>query len=213
MRAEAGPNEAEDRGQKLRQAELDRHTDALLSFAEQVRQDSPDAGVCTLILRSAKSAPARALTQMKDTLVAAGIQVNVILLKVDPEEELHEFLATLNALAPGTDIATLVRWARHPRLVDAHEQAVYGSELCWTGDAVRRDADKRNPLALFESTPDAIVRGAHAFRALWAISESVPAHLLDMRASASRANTDEKATVAPVAALRPPAEGWPLVRH
>ena len=71
MRAEAGPNEAEDRGQKLRQAELDRHTDALLSFAEQVRQDSPDAGVCTLILRSAKSAPARALTQMKDTLVAA----------------------------------------------------------------------------------------------------------------------------------------------
>lgn len=213
MRAVAGPNRAQHSGRTSRQSELELHAEALSRFADLAVQGGLDAPACTLVLRSAKSAPALALAQMKDTLAAAGIRAKAVLTKVDPEQELHGLFTVLAALSPDTELGALVRWARNPRLTDAHEQAVYGPELCWTGDAVRRDADKRNALALFETGPDAIIRGAHAFKALWAASEPVPGHLLDIRAAARRLNAAACAEDAPPTALTPPAEGWPLLRH
>ena len=35
-----------------------------------------------------------------------------------------------------------VRWARHPRLIEAHEQLVLGPQTCWIGDSMRRDPDQ-----------------------------------------------------------------------
>ena len=35
-----------------------------------------------------------------------------------------------------------VRWARHPRLIEAHEQLVLGPQTCWIGDCMRRDPMK-----------------------------------------------------------------------
>jgi hypothetical protein len=32
--------------------------------------------------------------------------------------------------------------ARHPRLVEAHEQLVLGPETCWIGDCMQRDPAK-----------------------------------------------------------------------
>lgn len=182
-----------------------------MRFADLAVKGGLETPACTLVLRSAQSIPAFALAQTKDTLLAAGIQVKAILTKIDPDQALHSFFRTVSALSPDHDLGTLVRWARNPRLTDAHEQALYGPELCWTGDAVRRDADKRNALALFETGPDAIIRGAHAFKALWAASEPVPARLLAVRDEAGPSAT--RANAAPLTALKPPAEGWPLVRH
>ena len=69
----------------------------------------------------------------------------------------------------------LIRWARNPRLLDAHEQVTYGDIMCWSGDAMRRDADKRNALTLFdESAGDAVRHGRLAFEALWTSCALVP---------------------------------------
>ena len=213
MRVVARRNGTSYRGQQSLEAEIDRHANALLRLAEQALQDCIDSPVCTLLLRSAKSAPAVALARTQEALAASGVAAKVILTKLDPEQDLQAFFASLSALAPEPNLEAHVRWARNPRLMDAHEQAVYGRELCWTGDAVRRDADKHNRLVLFESGTDAVLRGLHAFKALWAASEPVPAHLLDGRAADDCPNAEASTKNAPLAALVPPAEGWPLLRH
>lgn len=213
MRVVAGRNGTNCRGQHSQQDELEHHVNALSRLAEWALGNEIDAPVCTLVLRSAKSAPARALVQMQETLAAAGVAVKVILTKVEPEQDLHALFATLSALLPNGDLDDHVRWAKDPRLMDAHEQAVYGPELCWTGDAVRRDADKRNRLVLFDETPAALNRGAHAFKALWAASVPVPAHLLNIHAAGEALSAGVCANEAPMAAADRPVEGWPLLRH
>ncbi|MEM8573693.1 MAG: hypothetical protein AAGF48_03565 [Pseudomonadota bacterium] len=213
MRVVAGQNRAKSGAQYSNQDELERHVCALSHVAERAAQNVLDGPPCTLVLRSAKSAPAKALTQIKAPLVAAGVSVKAILTKIEPEQELHSLLATLAALAPNGALDAHVRWARNPRLADAHEQAAYGEELCWTGDAVRRDADRRNRLVLFESAPDAFLRAAHAFRALWEACDPLPAHLLDIPAADGLASMDAHGNCAPVRAAARPAEGWPLLRH
>ncbi|MDJ0512973.1 MAG: hypothetical protein QNJ62_05985 [Methyloceanibacter sp.] len=150
---------------------------------------------------------------MQAPLAAAGISVKAILTKIEPDKELYSLLTTLTALAPSGGLKAHVRWARDPRLADAHEQAIYGEELCWTGDAVRRDADRRNRLVLFENAPDAFLRGTHAFRALWAACDLVPAHLLDIQAADGLASAEAHEDGAPVRAAARHAEGWPLLRH
>ena len=197
----------------FRQAELDRHLEAMSRFVEQARDiDNPPS--CTLVLRSAASAPAQVLTLMKDSLAEAGIQARVILAKLEPKEDLRKLYATLSELSREADDAELIRWARNPRLLDAHEQAAYGHDMSWSGDAMRRDADKRNPLALFDTdAPEAGLRAAHAFRALWDASVPAPAHLLDARETLRPSAAYEPAADALVTALKAPIQGWPLVRH
>lgn len=210
MRVVAGSEGFED----FRQAALDRHLEAMSRFVEQARETEAPVPCCTLILRSAASAPAQVLTLMKDTLSEAGVRAKVILATLAPERDLWKLFATLSALSPETDGTALIRWARNPRLLDAHEQVVYGRDMCWSGDAIRRDADKRNPLALFEmGDPDAVLRAARAFEALWAASVPAPAHLLEARETSKPSAAYAQAVDAPVTALKAPAQGWPLVRH
>lgn len=209
MRVVAGLQGSKD----FRQAELDRHLEAMSRFIERTRETSTPAS-CTLILRSASSAPAHVLTLMKDALTEVGIQAKVILAKLQPEQDLQKLYATLTALSPDADGTALIRWARNPRLLDAHEQVAYGHDMCWSGDAMRRDADKRNPLVLFETdSPDAALRARCAFKALWNASVSAPTHLLDARGTAKPSAAYEQASNTPVTALKAPDQGWPLVRH
>lgn len=209
MRVVAGP----DGSKTFQQAELDCHADALLRFGEQAGNAPIRHKVCTLFLRSPASAPAQALMTTQTTLADAGIKARVILAKLEPGQDLRELCATLAALGPGTDRGALIRWARNPRLWDAHEQAAYGPDTCWSGDPIRRDADKRNPLALFETAPDAAFHAAYAFKALWGACAPVPEHLLDACANTKSADVREQTKDSPVARLRPLAEVWPLVRH
>src|SRR4029077_3256055 len=83
----------------------------------------------------------------------------VLVATLEPEVELRRLYACLSELSPRDPARELIRWARNPRLLDAHEQATYGSSLCWWGDAMRREADKRNALSLFEHGSPASVRG------------------------------------------------------
>lgn len=209
MRVVAGP----DGSKTFQQAELDRHADAMSRLAERARKATAVPNICTLVLRSPASAPAHALIAMKASLAEGGIQARLILAKLEPERDLFELFEALRVLTPEADSGALIRWVRNPRLWDAHEQVTYGLDMCWSGDPMRRDGDKRNALALFETAPDAAFHAAKAFKALWGASAPVPAHLLDIRGSNKPAGACEQTKESPVAALRPAAEVWPLVRH
>ena len=130
----------------LRQSELRRH----LKMMSRCVETATAGSALTMILRSAKSDPAKALIGMKGALQRAGAWAKVILARIEPEDDLRQLFAGLSELAPQRPSHELIRWARNPRLLEAHEQVIYGDALCWFGDAMRRDADKRNALALFE---------------------------------------------------------------
>ena len=92
----------------------------------------------------------------------------------------------------------------------------YGETMCWSGDAMRRDADRRNALTLFdEEAPDTVRLGRLAFEALWTVSSLVPERRLLGPATARPSGAYEHASETPVAVspLRPSLQGWPLVRH
>jgi hypothetical protein len=168
----------------------------------------------TMILRSADSDPAKTMVSMKGALQHSGVRVKVILAKIEPEDELRKLFAALSELAPQQGASELIRWARNPRLLDAHEQVTYGETMCWSGDAMRRDADKRNALTLFdEEAPDPVRLGRLAFEALWAASALVPERRLTGPATARPSGAYQLSQDTPVTALRPSLQGWPLVRH
>jgi hypothetical protein len=170
----------------------------------------------TMILRSPGSDPAKALVGMKGALQRVGVSAKVILAKIEPEEDLRQLFASLSELAPQEPAPELIRWARNPRLLEAHEQVTYGEAMCWSGDAMRRDADKRNALTLFdEEAPGTVRPGQLAFQALWAASSLVPERRLLGPATArpSGAYQPDREAPAAVSPLRPSLQGWPLVRH
>ena len=200
---------ASESSRDLRQSELRRHLQMMSRFVERGETGSS----LTLILRSAQSDPAKALIGMKGALERAGVRAKVILAKLEPEDELRQLFTALSELAPQEAASGLIRWARNPRLLDAHEQVTYGEAMCWSGDAMRRDADKRNALTLFdEEAPDTVRLGRLAFEALWAVSSLVPERRLTGPAM-PRPSGAYELTEAPVTALRPSLQGWPLVRH
>ena len=201
---------ASESSRDLRQSELRRHLQMMSRFVDGAKAGSS----LTMILRSAGSDPAKTLVGMKGALQHAGVCAKVILAKLEPEDELRQLFAALSELAPQEAAPELIRWARNPRLLDAHEQVTYGATMCWSGDAMRRDADKRNALTLFdEEAPDTVRLGKLAFQALWAASALVPERRLIGPAVARPSGAFEQISEAPVTALRPSLQGWPLVRH
>ena len=93
--------------------------------------------------------------QMAAAFEAAAGQLEplVRLGKLDTEAE--------QAIARWLAKAEFVRWARDPRLLEAHEQLVLGRTRCWSGDAMRRGATKTD---LFESLNEGLVEAANIGR-------------------------------------------------
>lgn len=200
----------------VKHAEIDRHLQMLARFLESVASSGGEAPGLTLILRSASSIPAQALISMTEELAQAGARAKLVLARLEPEEELRQLFTSLCRLAPREPAKELIRWARNPRLLDAHEQVTLGASMCWSGDAMRRPADRRNTLTLFdEEAPQTARLGRLAFEALWAASTPVPERRLLGPATARPSGAYQPmqdATVA-VSSLRPMLQGWPLVRH
>jgi spermidine/putrescine-binding protein len=170
-----------------------------------------------MILRSAASSASLALIGMSPDLARAGIAAKVVVANLEPEEDLRQLFASLSELRPRDPAKELIRWARNPRLLDAHEQATYGAAMCWSGDAMRREADKRNALSLFDEAAPGTVRLAQlAFEALWSASAVVTERRLLAPAATKPSGAYERADesrVTAVSPLRPSLQGWPLVRH
>jgi hypothetical protein len=206
-----------DASSELRAAGVDRHTLMLSTFINSGKNAllAPEFRSLTLVLRSAVSDPALALLAMKDELLDARIRAKVILAKLEPEDALRQLFAALCYLTPGTPANELIRWAKNPKLAEAHEQVTCGHSLCWSGDAIRRDAGKRNGLTQFdEYSPEAMQRTTRAFQALWAASVPVPAARLSASSPTRPLGAYEslrEAVVPP--SLRAAIQSWPLIRH
>ena len=198
-----------------KEAEIDRHLGMMTRFAARAMSGSDAAPTITMILRSAASLPVQALLQTCDDLARAGVSARVVLAKIEPDAELKQLYACLCQLRPLRSARELLRWAHNPRLLDAHEQVTLGASMCWSGDAMRRDADKRNALALFdENAPETAQLGRLSFELLWLASIDVPQRRLSGPAATLKPSAAFEAEAALAASpLQPSAQGWPLVRH
>ena len=198
-------------------AEVDRHVQMMSRFAARALDGGEGANTLsiTMIVRSAASVPVQALLRCKDDLFRAGISARAVLAKLDPEDDLRQLFACLVHLGPLRPAKDLLRWAHNPRLLDAHEQVTLGATMCWSGDAMRRDADKRNAMTLFDdAAPETARLDRLAFEALWTASTFVPERRLSGPVCAKPSGAFQPDAAAPLAAsLRPSLEGWPLVRH
>lgn len=159
-----------------------RHEGLLLEFLEQVDtlpgRDRSGHRI-TIIARSPASPVVAAFTTRVRDLKMRNIMAQIIVAHLDPESALRDMSAALSLLADDDDIGDLVRWARNPCILDAHEQLTLGHDMCWSGDAMRREPGKRDSLDLFErDAPHTVRLGALAFDAIWSASVPVPASRL-----------------------------------
>jgi len=186
-------------------------------FVERVESDSAEPRTLTMILRSVSSSASLALIGMSQDLARAGIAAKVVVANLEPEEDLRQLFTSLSELCPRESAKELIRWARNPRLLDAHEQVTFGASMCWSGDAMRREADKRNALSLFDDAGPGTVRLAQlAFEALWSASTVVAERRLlgpAMAKPSGAYEADAESHVTAVSPLRLSLQGWPLVRH
>jgi hypothetical protein len=134
----------------------------------------------TMLVRSAVSPACRIFTQRADEFAARGVHVQAIFARLGPVEPLGAFLDIVRRLNGDENAAASVRWAKNPSLLDAHEQLTLGTRMCWTGDCMRRSADRRNALDLFEENSLGSVHlGELAFSSMWTASKPLPGELLD----------------------------------
>jgi hypothetical protein len=116
-----------------------------------------------VVARSLHSPVVKALTALGDELAAVRLTVRLILAHFDQEPE-----------AWGRNIAFAheLRWAKHPRLIEAHEQLVLSPEICWIGDCMRRDPAKCDAYESFvEDCGEATGCATVSFERLWQASE------------------------------------------
>jgi hypothetical protein len=79
-----------------------------------------------VVARSLDSPVVKAIVGLEQAITAVGGSVRLILAQVDDEAQ----CLAGSAMSCKHEI----RWARHPRLIEAHEQLVLGPQTCWIGD-------------------------------------------------------------------------------
>jgi hypothetical protein len=120
-----------------------------------------------IVARSLESPLIKAITSIGEDIAGAGLSVRLILAQLDHDPDPQ-------AWARGVAFAHDIRWARHPRLIEAHEQLVIGPETCWIGDCMRRDPAKCDAYENFiEGCGEAAGCAAVSFERLWHASEAV----------------------------------------
>lgn len=167
---------------------LARHDAFIGQFLERLssrRKNEPAERYVSIIARSPASPVVSAIVARRDDLRERGASVQAIFADLGPDGLLAECADTLAGLCIGSDARESFRWARNACLMDAHEQLILGTSMCWSGDCMRREPGKVDALDLFESDAPKVVRlGTLAFDAIWAISDPVPAARLRGAASA-----------------------------
>jgi hypothetical protein len=120
-----------------------------------------------LIARSFESPVAKALAGHAAQIAATRRPVRMILARADRGE-----MPVGWPLADGVQVDCEIRWARNPRLLEAHEQLVLSSATCWIGDSMRRDPAKCDAYETFaESNSEAATAARVSFERLWAVSQ------------------------------------------
>ena len=150
--------------------------------------------VITVLARSLTSPVVRALSAVLAETGTASATLRIILTHADGVN------ADDGALFAGH--AVTFRWARQPRLADAHEQLVIANAT-WIGDCMRRDPSKRDAFECYSPDCSRSVRWATmAFERLWSHAEPISATATHIAIIAPA----ETAPVAPIATTLPAAD-------
>jgi hypothetical protein len=139
----------------------------LLHFISRLQpgRDPAHPSHLLLVARSLDSPVVKAVTALAKDIAAAGLGARLILAHVDREPAPEDW-------GRGLALAYEIRWARRPRLVEAHEQLVLGPETCWIGDCMRRDPGKCDAYESYvEDCGEAAGCAAVSFERLWHASE------------------------------------------
>lgn len=160
------------------QQSIARHDAFIGAYVEAMSvQPAPEAceREVTVIARSPASPVVRAVMARGDDLRRCGARVKMIFAELGAEGQIAECAESLEGLHTGAGARESLRWARMACLMDAHEQLILGTAMCWSGDCMRREAGKVDALDLFErNAPKSVRLGMLAFDAIWAICELVP---------------------------------------
>ncbi|SRR5581483_11545434 len=114
-----------------------------------------------IVARSLESPVVRAVASLSEEIAAAGLSVRMILAQVERGPLPEDWGRSIN-------FTYELRWAKHPRLIEAHEQLVFGPEVCWIGDCMRRDPAKCDAYESFiEDCGEAAGCAAVSFERLW----------------------------------------------
>ena len=123
--------------------------------------DGGNAGHLLIVARSLESPVIKALAGLSHEIAAAGRSARVILAYIDREAMAEEWARTIT-------FPHEIRWAKHPRLIEAHEQLVLGPETCWIGDCMRRDPAKCDAYESYvEGCGEAAGCATVSFERLW----------------------------------------------
>ncbi len=126
-----------------------------------------------LIARSIDSPVVKAIAAAAPRVAAAGCAVRIILAQAD-----REALPESWSIGGSLSIDCELRWARNPRLLEAHEQLVMGSDFCWTGESMRRDPAKCDAYETFVEGDHLVATSTRvSFERLWAASEALLPHM------------------------------------
>ncbi len=117
-----------------------------------------------LIALSAESPVAKALASLKDELSAAGIGVDMLVVRTGAVSGCGSAITA--------DGHNSLRSLADARLLDAHEQLVLGAETVWIGDCMRRDPAKRDAYECYaEGSVEIAAWALRSFERLWAQAE------------------------------------------
>ena len=120
-----------------------------------------------VVARSVESPVVRAVSSLAGEIVAAGYSVRLIIAQAD-----RQSLPRGWSLSDAVEVDCEVRWAKKPRLIEAHEQLVLGPETCWIGDSMRREPSKCDAYETYVDTCAATAGSATvSFERLWGASE------------------------------------------
>jgi hypothetical protein len=126
-----------------------------------------------IVARSADSPVIRAVAGLAQQVIDGAFAVRIILAQVDRETFPEGWVHAGHPIAFEHEI----RWARRPRLIEAHEQLVLGPQTCWIGDCMRRDPAKCDAYESFiEDCGEAAGCASVSFERLWVASEPLFAY-------------------------------------
>ncbi len=147
----------------------------------------------TLLARSAESPVARALVTLGPEIAKRSLRVRAIFAHMEPEKTPIGWSVCGPQIAFERDL----RWAKNPRLVDAHEQLVLGDDTCWIGDCIRRDPSRRDAYEQFVNHNTVVTsRMATSFERLWGASVPLLIRTAGGNASVARPASMEDAGLA-----------------
>ena len=157
----------------VRHEEKERKLQAFIAHHIACARSCSDAAPISnllLVARSLESPVVKAIATLADDIAGAGLGVRLILAQVEREPLPEEW-------GRNRPFGYEIRWARHPRLVEAHEQLVIGPQTCWIGDCMRRDPLKCDAYESYvEGCGEAAGCAAVSFERLWHASVPLLAH-------------------------------------